>query len=497
MAEKFKNLINGKWVEPSSGKYFKNINPANKEDLLGVFPDSTATDVHKAVESAHAAFEKWSKITAPKRGEIILKAGQLLLKRKEILAQTATKEMGKILIETKGDVQEGIDTALYMAGEGRRLFGQTTPSELSNKFAMSLRAPIGVVGIISPWNFPVAIPAWKIFPALICGNTIVFKPATDTPESALRLVEILIEAGVPDGVVNLVFGSGSEVGKAIVTHPKISLISFTGSSETGRFIASECGKRLKKCALEMGGKNAQIVMNDADIDLAIDGALWGIFGTTGQRCTATSRLIIHKKILDEFTHRLITRAKKIRIGNGLDESTEMGPLINEAQRQKVHNYVNIGINEDRAKLLIGGESCNNRECSKGFFYKPTIFTNGNIKMRIAQEEIFGPVVIIIPVKDFNEAIAAINSSKYGLSASIYTKDINMAFKAIERIKSGIVYVNSPTIGAESHLPFGGIKDTGNGHREAGVTALDIFSEWKTVYIDYSGRLQRAQIDTDK
>ena len=497
MAKKFRNFINGKWVEPSSGKYFKNINPANKENLLGIFPDSAASDVHKAVESAQSAFEKWSKIPAPKRGEIILKAGQLLLERKDKLASVATNEMGKILIETRGDVQEGIDTAIYMAGEGRRLFGQTTPSELNNKFAMSVRDSIGVVGIITPWNFPVAIPTWKIFPALICGNTIIFKPATDTPESALRLVEILIEAGVPDGVVNLIFGSGSEVGKAIVTHHGISLISFTGSSETGRFLATECGKRLKKCALEMGGKNAQIVMDDADIDLALDGAIWGAFGTTGQRCTATSRLIIHKKIIDEFTHRLISRAKKIRIGNGLDESTEMGPLINEVQLQKVHSYVKIGKNEDRAKLLIGGEPYTNGECSKGFFYKPTVFANGNIKMRIAQEEIFGPVVVIIPVKDFDEAISAMNSTRYGLSASIYTKNLNLAFKAIEKIKSGIVYVNSPTIGAESHLPFGGIKDTGNGHREAGVTALDIFSEWKTIYIDYSGRLQRAQIDSEK
>jgi len=361
---------------------------------------------------------------------------------------------------------------------------------------MTVRSPIGVVGIITPWNFPIAIPTWKIFPALICGNTIVFKPATDTPESGLRLVEILIEAGLPDGVINLVFGSGTEAGRAIITHPKISLISFTGSSDTGRFIASECGRRLKKCALELGGKNAQIVMDDADIELALDGALWGIFGTTGQRCTATSRVIVHKKVLDEFTHKLLTRAKRIKIGNGLDESTQMGPLINEAQRQRVHNYVTIGKHEDKAKLLIGGEPHYEGKCSRGFFYKPTIFGNGNPKMRIAQEEIFGPVALIMPVKDFDEAIKVMNSTKYGLTASIYTRDINLAFKAIERIQTGIVYVNSPTIGAESHLPFGGVKDTGNGHREGGITALDIFSEWKTVYIDYSGKLQKAQIDTE-
>ena len=496
MATKFKNFINGKWVEPDSGKYFENINPASKTEVLGVFPRSESSDVEKAAQAAENAFEKWKELPAPKRGEIILKAAQLLIEKKEELARIATREMGKILMETRGDVQEGIDTAIYMAGEGRRLFGQTTPSELRNKFAMTVRAPVGVVGIITPWNFPVAIPTWKIFPALICGNSIVFKPATDTPESAIRLVEILTEAGIPDGVINLIFGSGSDVGKAIITHPKINLISFTGSSETGRFIASECGKRLKKCALEMGGKNAQIIIDDADLDLAVDGALWGAFGTTGQRCTATSRLIVHKKALDDFSHKLLERTKKIIIGNGLDQDTQMGPLINEPQREKVHNYVGIGKNEDKAELLMGGEPHAEGKCSQGFFYKPTIFTNGNPGMRIAQEEIFGPVVLIMPVKDFDEAIKVINNTQYGLSSSIYTKDLNLAFKAVEKIQSGIVYVNSPTIGAESHLPFGGVKDTGNGHREAGVTAIDIFSEWKTVYIDYSGRLQKAQIDTE-
>ena len=496
MASKFKNFINGKWVEPASGKYFENINPASKTEVLGVFPKSDSSDVEKAARSALTAFEKWKKIPAPKRGEIILKAARLMKEKKEELARTATKEMGKILMETRGDVQEGIDTAIYMAGEGRRLFGQTTPSELRNKFAMTVRVPVGVVGIITPWNFPVAIPTWKIFPALICGNTMVFKPSTDSPESAVKLVEILREAGVPDGVINLIFGSGSDAGKAIIAHPDIRLISFTGSSETGRFIASECGKKLKRCALEMGGKNAQIIIDDADLDLAVDGALWGAFGTTGQRCTATSRLIVHKKAINDFTHKLLERTKKIIIGNGLEDNTQMGPLINETQREKVHNYAGIGKKEDKAKLLTGGEPHTDGKCSQGFFYKPTIFTNGNPGMRIAQEEIFGPVVLIMPVKDFDEAIKVMNSTQYGLSSSIYTKDLDLAFKAIEKIQSGIVYVNSPTIGAESHLPFGGVKNTGNGHREAGVTALDIFSEWKTVYIDYSGRLQKAQIDPE-
>tara|TARA_B100002003_G_C14141331_1_gene548811 strand:+ start:916 stop:2400 length:1485 start_codon:yes stop_codon:yes gene_type:complete len=494
MTTQFKNYINGNWVDASSGKTFKNINPANTNDVVGFFPDSDKVDVDNGVKAAISAYDKWRLTPAPKRGEIISRAGELLIERKGEIAKLMTREMGKILKETKGDVQEGIDTAIYTAGEGRRLFGETTPSELSNKFCMSVRAPVGVCGIITPWNFPLAIPTWKIFPALLCGNTVVFKPAHDTPASAVKFVEILERAGIPQGVVNLVVGSGKNVGNPIVQHPDVNLISFTGSSVVGKEIASLGGADLKRVSLELGGKNAQIVMDDADLDLAVEGALWGAFGTTGQRCTATSRLILHKKITEKFMYKLVSRAKNIKIGNGLNSDAEMGPLINESQRERVHNYIDIG-KEEGAEVILGGSFYEEGDCKKGFFYSPTIFTNVKPDMRIAQEEIFGPVVVIIKVTNFEESIEVLNNTRYGLSSSIYTNDVNRAFKAIRDIEAGITYINGPTIGAEVHLPFGGMKDTGNGHREAGKTVLDIFSEWKAIYIDYSGKLQKAQIDT--
>lgn len=496
MKGNYKNFIGGKWVDAKSKKTFLDRNPADWDDVIGVFPASGANDVISAVESAKKGYEIWEKIPPPKRGLIIQKAGEILFARKEEIAKLMTREMGKILDETRGDVQEAIDTALYMAGEGRRLFGVTTTSELPNKTCMAIRVPIGIVGIISPWNFPIAIPAWKIFPALICGNAVVFKPASDAPAVAAKFVEILLEAGVPENVINLVYGSGSEVGMAIAKHPNVSVVSFTGSSETGRQLAEICGKTLKRLSLEMGGKNAQIVMNDADIELAVDGALWGAFGTTGQRCTATSRLILHKKIHDEFLARLVERAKKIRIGNGLKPDTQMGPLINEAQLKKVEKYVKIGL-EEGAKILCGGKRYAKSECAKGFFFEPTIFVDVKPAHRIATEEIFGPVVSAIKISDLDEAIAVINGTQYGLSSSIYTKDVGKAFYAIKEINAGITYVNAPTIGAETHLPFGGTKNTGNGHRESGFWVLETYSEWKAVYIDYSGTLQRAQIDTYK
>ena len=490
----FKNYVNGNWVGASSGKTFKNINPANTDDIVGIFPDSNKEDVDTAVRAAVSAYDKWRLTPAPKRGEIMSRAGELLVEHKDEIAKLMTREMGKVLKETKGDTQEGIDTAIYTAGEGRRLFGETTPSELPDKFCMSVRVPIGVCGIITPWNFPIAIPTWKIFPALLCGNTVVFKPAHDTPASAVKFVEILEQAGVPKGVVNLVHGSGKHVGHSIVEHPDINLISFTGSSGVGKEIASLGGADLKRVSLELGGKNAQIVMDDADLDLAIEGALWGAFGTTGQRCTATSRLILHKKITEKFMDKFVNRAKSIKIGDGLDPETEMGPLINASQRKRVHEYIDIGIKEG-AELILGGSFYEDGDCKKGFFYSPTIFTNVKPDMRIAREEIFGPVLSIIEVESFEESIKVLNNTRYGLSSSIYTNDVNRAFKAIRDIEAGITYINGPTIGAEVHLPFGGMKDTGNGHREAGKTVLDIFSEWKAVYIDYSGKLQKAQIDT--
>ena len=496
MAEVFKNYINGKWVDAKSGKTFENRNPANWDDIIGIFPKSGPEDVEEAVKAARKAYQSWRLVPPPKRADIIKKAADLLVQRKEEIAREMTREMGKILLETRGDVQEGIDTGYYAAGEGRRLFSYTTTSELPNKFAMAIRLPVGVAGVVTPWNFPMAIPTWKIFPALVAGNTVVFKPASDTPKTATTLVQILEEAGVPEGVVNLVHGGGNEVGMAIVRHPDVDLISFTGSTAVGKVISREASDTLKRVSLEMGGKNAQIVLEDANLELALDGVLWGAFGTAGQRCTATSRLILHEAIYDQFIEMLVERVKKLKVGNGLDESTEMGPIINEAQLNKIHQYVEIG-KQEGAKLLIGGYRLTGGEYDKGWFYAPTIFVDVHPKMRIAQEEIFGPVLCVIKVKSFEEAIEVLNDTVYGLSSSIYTRDVNKAFKAIRDIQAGITYINAPTIGAETHLPFGGVKQTGNGHREGGWTVFDFFTEIKTVYVDYSDKLQRAQIDTYK
>lgn len=488
------NFIGGRWVKPEGERYFEDRNPANWKELIGRFPESGPEDVEKAVSAAEEAYESWRLLPPPKRGEIILKSGLLLQERKEELARLMTREMGKVLKEARGDVQEAIDMAFYVAGEGRRLFGKTTTSELKDKFAMSVRMPLGVCGLITPWNFPIAIPSWKVFPALICGNTLVFKPAEDTPACAARFVETLEEAGLPRGVLNLVHG-GPETGKAIVSHPRIRLISFTGSCEVGRLIAGETGRVLKRCSLEMGGKNAQIVMADADLDLAIEGAVWGAFGTTGQRCTATSRIYLDRKIFETFRKRMIRRAQKIKVGSGLKASVEMGPVINETQLNRVSSYVESGIQEG-AKLECGGRILKGPAFQKGFFYLPSIFTHTSPKMKIIREEIFGPVTCLIPVRSLEEAIQQVNQSTYGLSSSIYSRDVNRAMRAIRDIEAGITYINGPTIGAEVHLPFGGVKNTGNGHREAGETALDIFSEWKSVFIDYSGKLQKAQIDVE-
>jgi aldehyde dehydrogenase (NAD+) len=493
MAEQLKNYIDGKWRSAQTGKTFENRNPANRNDLIGLFPASGQVDVDDAVAAAKKAFASWRLVPAPKRGEMLFRAGELLKKNKEELARVETREMGKILKETRGDVQEGIDCAYYNAGEGRRLFGETTPSELPDKFAMSVRAPIGVCALITPWNFPLAIPTWKLFPALLCGNTVILKPAEDTPHTAVKFIEILEESGVPAGVVNLIHGRGEEVGAALVRHPDVTLVSFTGSAAVGRQIASVCGQSLKRVSLELGGKNAQIVMEDADLDLALEGALWGAFGTTGQRCTATSRLILHCDVKEKMTDMLVARAEKIKIGDGLDESVEMGPLINQGAREKVERYIKIG-KEERARLVTGGATYEQGRCKDGWFFQPTIFDQVKPGMRIAQEEIFGPVLSILEVKSFEEAIAVLNGTAYGLSSAIYTADVARAFRAMRDIEAGITYINGPTIGAEVHLPFGGVKDTGNGHREAGTTVYDIFSEWKAIYVDYSGKLQKAQID---
>ena len=488
-----KNFINGEWVEARQGRTFENRNPANSGELIGIFPSSTHEDVNAAVEAAKAAYAKWRLVPAPRRAEVLYRTAETLVKRKEDLARDMTREMGKPLSETRGDVQEAIDMTYYMAGEGRRLFGQTVPSELPNKFAMSVRDPLGVVGMITPWNFPMAIPSWKIMPALICGNTVVIKPAEDTPLSTYNLVQILTESGLPPGVVNVVNGMGPDAGAPLVTHPDVSAVSFTGSTDTGRLVNQACAPTFKPCHLEMGGKNIILVMEDANLDLAVEGAVWGGFGTSGQRCTAASRVAVHAKLHKEFLDRFAARVKSLKIGDGLDPETQVGPVVNETQLETVMKYVEIGKNEG-AKIVAGGHRAQSDGLAGGWFHEPTIFADVDPRMRIAQEEIFGPVVAVLSFSSFDEAIEIANNAKYGLSASIYTRDVNQAYRAMRDLETGIVYVNAPTIGAEIQLPFGGTKATGNGHREAGTAAIDFYSEWKTLYVDYSDRLQRAQID---
>ncbi len=492
----YKNFIDGQWVAAGSGKTFENRNPANTDDLIGVFQHSTKADVDLAIASAERAYESWRLVPAPKRGEILYRAAELYVQRKEQYARDMTREMGKVLSETRGDVQECIDMTFYMAGEGRRMFGQTVPSELRNKFAMSVRQPLGVCSIITPWNFPMAIPSWKIMAALICGNTVVFKPASTTPLSAVNFVQALIDAGLPKGVVNLVTGGGSNVGNPMSADERVRVVSFTGSTDVGRTVNMAAAPTFKKVHLEMGGKNVIMIMEDANLELAVDGCLWGGFGTTGQRCTASSRVVIHEKIYKEFVTQFVARAKALKVGDGLDESVQMGPSNSESQLGTVMEYVKIGKDEG-AKLATGGNRLTSGAFAKGFFHEPTIFTDVDAEMRVAKEEIFGPVVSVIPVKNIDEAIRVGNNVPYGLSASIYTQDINSAFQAMRDLYTGIFYVNAPTIGAEVHLPFGGTKATGNGHREAGSAALDVFSEWKSIYVDFSGKLQRAQIDTEQ
>jgi aldehyde dehydrogenase (NAD+) len=493
MSKAYMNHIAGEWCESESGRRFDNINPADHNDIVGTFPKSDARDVARAVQAAREAFRPWSLVPAPERGEIMKKAGDLMVARKEEIARVQTREMGKVLAETRGDVQEGIDTAYYAFGEARRMFGQTIPSELPDKFNLTTRQPLGVVGLITPWNFPMAIPTWKVFPALTSGNTVVFKPASDTPATATLFVEILLEASVPPEAINLVHGGGNEVGTAIVSHPDINGISFTGSSAVGKTINATAGGELKRVSLELGGKNAQIVMSDADQNLALEGVLWGAFGTTGQRCTATSRLILHEAIHDEFLDMLVEAARNLKLGNGLEESVEVGPVINEGARKQIHEYVEIGSKEG-AELILGGNYATGEELDNGTFYQPTIFKNVVPGMTVHDEEIFGPVLSVLKATSLDEAIDMLNATEYGLSSSIYTGDVNAAFKAIRDIQAGITYVNGPTIGAECHMPFGGVKNTGNGHREGGEAAYEFFSEPKTIYVDYSGRLQRAQID---
>ena len=490
--QSFQNYIGGEWVDAASGETFESASPADGE-TIGIFPMSGADDVDRAVAAAKAAFEEWRLVPAPKRGEILFQLARVLEREKAALTDLMTHEMGKVKAEAGGDVQEAIDITYYMAGEGRRLHGQTTPSELRDKWNMSVRQPIGVVGAITPWNFPIAIPSWKMIPALVCGNTIVLKPARDTPLLAERFVEHLAEAGIPAGVVNIVHGGGGTVGDRLVRHPDVRVITLTGSRETGVEVLKAAADNLKHVHLELGGKNAVIVMDDADVDLAVEGILWSAFGTSGQRCTAASRVIAHEAVYDALQTKLVAAAERLRLGPGWEDDTDVGPVINKAAIEKIHSYTEIGRDEG-ARILTGGEVATDGDLAKGFYYRPTIFGDVDPQMRVAQEEIFGPATALIKVRDFDEAIRVSNGIKYGLSSSIFTRDVNKAFRAMRDLEAGITYVNAGTIGAEVHLPFGGTKDTGNGHREAGQAALDVFTEWKSIYVDYSGRLQKAQID---
>jgi alpha-ketoglutaric semialdehyde dehydrogenase len=491
-APAFRHFIAGEWVDSHGGGTFESVNPADTRDVIGRFQQGTAADVAMAVRAAETAFPQWRATPAPKRGEILYRFGALMAEHKERLSRAMTREMGKVLAEARGDVQEGIDIAFLMAGEGRRMSGETVPSELPDKWAMSVRQPIGIAGIITPWNFPMAIPCWKIMPALVTGNTVVFKPASDTPLCATLLVELMAEAGFPAGTVNLVTGRGEEVGDAIVDSPDVPVISFTGSSATGKRIAERAARRLKRVSLELGGKNAVVVLGDADLDLATDGILWSAFGTTGQRCTACSRVVVEQSIVEPLIERLEARARKLRLGSGLDEAVDVGPLINAAAVDKVAGYVDVGRRE--GELVLGGSTAKDGDLANGHFFAPTIFRGIKPMDRVAQEEIFGPVLSVIPVADYEAAITAANQTRYGLSAAVFTGDVNAAFRAMRDLEAGIVYVNAGTTGAEVHLPFGGWKETGNGHREAGHAALDTYTEWKSIYVDFSGRLQRAQID---
>jgi acyl-CoA reductase-like NAD-dependent aldehyde dehydrogenase len=489
----FGNFMGGDWVEASTGRTFESVNPADTRDVVGRFQASGPADVAMAVRAAESAGPGWRRTPAPKRAEIMFRFAALLAEHKERLARAMTREMGKVLAEARGDVQEGIDIAFLMAGEGRRMFGDTVPSELPDKWAMSVREPIGVAGIVTPWNFPIAIPCWKMMPALVAGNTVVWKPASDTPHSAALLVELLHEAGFPPGTVNLVTGSGDEAGMPLVESPDVPVISFTGSSATGRRIAEVAARRLKRISLELGGKNAIAVMDDADLGLAVDGIAWSAFGTTGQRCTACSRVVAHERIVEHLLERLDERARALRLGDGLDPSTDVGPLISSAALAKVSGYADLARAEH--EVVCGGHPATDRPgLQHGHFFEPTVVRGVRPMDRLAQEEVFGPILSVITVPDYDAAVTAVNQTRYGLSASIYTADVRTAFRAMHDFEAGIVYVNAGTIGAETHLPFGGVKQTGNGHREAGHAALDTFTEWKAIYVDYSGRLQRAQID---
>jgi len=482
----YRNFIGGEWRNSQSGETFVSTNPAHTSEVIGRYQKSTAADIEDAIDVAVKAQPGWATTPAPERGEILLRAALLLDEEKEELATLMTREMGKLLKETRGDVQTAIDVAKYVAGEGRRAEGETVPSALPNKFCMTMRQPIGIVGIITPWNFPLAIPAWKTFPALLAGNAVVLKPASDTPLLVLKLADILQRAGLPTGVLNVVTGPGSTLGDALVSNKRVNMISLTGSTEVGRRVAEICGRDLRRCALELGGKNAVIVLEDADLDLAVASVTLGAFGTTGQRCTATSRVIVQKSVQKVFTDRLVAAAEKLRVGDGLDPDVDMGPLVNTGRVKAVQEYAEIG-KQEGAKLVLGGSPLTGGDYREGAYYEPTIFTDVAPSMRIAREEVFGPLLSIVPIDSYEEAIKVANSTEYGLSTAIFTESSRLSFRAMRDIESGLVYINASTTGAEIHMPFGGMKASGNGHRELGKKAVEEFSETKTIFVSYPAR----------
>ena len=493
MTDFYMNYIGGEWVPASEGGTFESCNPAHPEEVLGIFQHSTAADVDAAMEAAEASRADWANTPAPERGLILNRVADLLQERREDIASTISREMGKVYAEANGfDIQSAINTARQMVGEGRRMLGNTMPSELRDKFAMVVREPMGIVGAITPWNLPILLPSWKLFPALLCGNTVVFKPAEDTPLVSVLLLRVLEDAGVPPGVVNMITGYGHEIGEHFVTHPNLNMISFTGSMAVGRLVASQAGQHLKKVSLELGSKNAVVVMDDAELEIALQGCLWGGYGTSGQRCTAGSRVVVHEAIYDRFLEEFLAQVKALKVGDGLDPQTQVGPLVNEKQLGRVHGYIEIG-KEEGATLLTGGRKLQD-EMGGGYFYEPTIFTDVEPSMRIAQEEIFGPVVCVMKATSFDHAIEIANSTNYGLSFGIYTNDVSRAFAAMRRLEAGVVNVNSPTMGIEIGVPFGGYKCSGNGMRESGTSAVEEYSEVKSIMVDFSGLHRRTGVN---
>lgn len=490
--ETYRNFINGKWVESASSKTVKNINPANIDDVIGENRQATREEASSAVDAAAEAFHSWRRTPAPQRGKIVAKAARLMEEAKEELAQILTHEEGKTIGESRGELQRSINVAEFCAGESRRMNGETIFSELPSNFVYTIKQPLGVVACVTPWNFPVAIPTWKIAPALVAGNTVVFKPATITPATAVRIVQIFEEAGIPAGVLNLILGSGSEAGDEIINHPAVKAVSFTGSNQVGIRLYEQVSRRGGKCQCEMGGKNPVVILEDADLDLAVENTAQGAFGSSGQRCTATSRAVVVDKIADEFVERISKRAQSMRIGDGMDPQTEMGPSVDESQFKTVLEYVNIG-REDGANLICGGERATGNGLDKGFFVQPTVFDRVTPDMRIAREEIFGPVLSVMRVSDFDEAMQVANDTEFGLSSSIFTNDATRIFRFVDEIETGMTHINSPTTGGEAHIPFGGIKGTGIGDREQGSTALDFYTELKVVYVDYTGRKREGNL----